>query len=524
MSSTKAPQREVFATRGAFIFAAIGSAVGLGNIWRFPYITYDNGGGAFIIPYLVALLTAGIPLLFFDYAMGHRSRGSAPLAFRMASKVAEPIGWFQTGVAFFIGIYYAAIIGWAGCYMFFSLNQAWGDDATGFFTETFLHASDPGISFEFVPGILIPIILVWIATLGILLAGVQNGIARFSKIFIPLLVVLFLALVVRALFLPGAFDGINALFTPDFAALADPAVWIAAYGQIFFSLSIAFGIMITYASYLKRKTNLTGAGLVVGFSNSAFEILAGIGVFAALGFMAAAQGTQVSEVAESGIGLAFMAFPTLISEMPGGALFGFGFAFFACLVFAGLTSIISIVQVPIQAVREKFGLGDRASTLLVGGIMAVISILLMPTVTGLYVLDTIDAWANNIGIVGGAVVALITIGWIARRLPVLRDHLNAISSFKVGWLWMIILGGLTTIVLIYMLITQIMTYSTEGYEEYPAVLTGTFGWGMIGLLIIASIVLTLIKWPQKTLDAAEAAVADSVAEKNRTNTTHGGAH
>ncbi|MGO2648670.1 MAG: sodium-dependent transporter, partial [Brevibacterium aurantiacum] len=288
------------------------------------------------------------------------------------------------------------------------------------------------------------------------------------------------------------------------------------------SLSIAFGIMITYASYLKRKTNLTGAGLVVGFSNSAFEILAGIGVFAALGFMAAAQGTQVSEVAESGIGLAFMAFPTLISEMPGGALFGF--AFFACLVFAGLTSIISIVQVPIQAVREKFGLGDRASTLLVGGIMAVISILLMPTVTGLYVLDTIDAWANNIGIVGGAVVALITIGWIARRLPVLRDHLNAISSFKVGWLWMIILGGLTTIVLIYMLITQIMTYSTEGYEEYPAVLTGTFGWGMIGLLIIASIVLTLIKWPQKTLDAAEAAVADSVAEKNRTNTTHGGAH
>ena len=139
--------------------------------------------------------------------------------------------------------------------------------------------------------------------------------------------------------------------------------------------------------------------------------------------------------------------------------------------------------------------------MLVGGIMAVISILLMPTVTGLYVLDKIDAWANNIGIVGGAVVALITIGWIARRLLLscVMIHLNAISSFKVGWLWMIILGGLTTIVLIYMLITQIMTYSTEGYEEYPAVLTGTFGWGMIGLLIIASIVLTLIKWPQKTL-------------------------
>ena len=520
MSSTKAPQREVFATRSAFIFAAIGSAVGLGNIWRFPYVTYDNGGGAFIIPYLVALLTAGIPLLFFDYAMGHRSRGSAPLSFRMASKIAEPIGWFQTGIAFVIGVYYAAIIGWAGCYMFFSINQAWGDDATSFFTGTFLQAADPGVSFEFVPAVLIPIILVWIAALTVLLGGVQKGIARFSKIFIPLLVVLFIALVIRALFLPGAVDGLNALFTPDFAALTDPAVWIAAYGQIFFSLSIAFGIMITYASYLKKKTNLTGAGLVVGFSNSAFEILAGIGVFAALGFMAVAQGTQVSEVADSGIGLAFMAFPTLISQMPGGGIFGF--AFFACLVFAGLSSLISIVQVPIQAVREKFGLGNRASTWLIGGIMAVISILLMPTVTGLYVLDTVDAWANNIGIVGGAVVALIVVGWIARRLPVLRDHLNAISSFKVGWFWMIILGGLTTVVLIYMLITQIITYSTEGYEEYPGVLTGTFGWGMIGLLIVASIILTLIKWPQKTIDDAEAAIADSVAEEARTDTLKGG--
>lgn len=509
--STSTPQREVFATRGAFIFAAIGSAVGLGNIWRFPYVTYENGGGAFIIPYLVALLTAGIPLLFFDYAMGHRSRGSAPLAFRMATKVAEPIGWFQTGVAVVIAIYYAAIIGWAGAYMFFSLNQAWGDDAETYFFGSFLKMGDPGVSMEFVPTILLLVIAVWVITLAVLLLGVQDGIARFSKIFIPLLIVLFLALVIRALFLPGAAEGLNALFTPDFSALANPAVWIAAYGQIFFSLSIAFGIMITYASYLKRKTNLTGSGLVVAFSNSGFEILAGIGVFAALGFMAAAQGAQVSDVATSGIGLAFVAFPTLISEMPGGGLFGF--AFFACLVFAGLTSLISIVQVPIQALREKFGVGNKASVLLVGGVMAIISILLMSTVTALYVLDTMDAFANNIGIVGAAVVGLIVVGWFARKLPVLRDHLNAISSFKVGWFWMIILGGVTTLVLLYMLIVQIITYANEGYGEYPATLIGVFGWGMIGLLIVISIVLSLIKWPRRTLEAADEAIADSVAEE-----------
>ncbi|RAF07584.1 sodium-dependent transporter, partial [Burkholderia multivorans] len=126
-----------------------------------------------------------------------------------------------------------------------------------------LKMGDPGVSMEFVPSILILVIIVWVITLGVLLGGVQAGIARFSKIFIPLLIILFLILVIRALFLPGAAAGLDALFTPDFAALADPKVWIAAYGQIFFSLSIAFGIMITYASYLKRKTNLTSSGLVV---------------------------------------------------------------------------------------------------------------------------------------------------------------------------------------------------------------------------------------------------------------------
>src|SRR5699024_10887254 len=138
----------------------------------------------------------------------------------------------------------------------------------------YLKMGDPGISFEFVPGVLITLIIVWSIVLGVLLMGVQNGIAGFSKTFIPLLIVLFLHLVILALFLPGAAEGLNALFTPAFAALGDPSVCIAAYGQIFFSLSIAFGIMITYASYLKKMTNLTGAGLVVGFSNSAFEILA----------------------------------------------------------------------------------------------------------------------------------------------------------------------------------------------------------------------------------------------------------
>ncbi|OSI06672.1 sodium-dependent transporter, partial [Neisseria canis] len=137
-----------------------------------------------------------------------------------------------------------------------------------------------------------PLVGVWVFTLLILALGVQKGVARSSSFFMPLLIVMFLIMVGISLTLPGAEKGLNALFTPDWSKLSEPSVWVAAYGQIFFSLSICFGIMITYSSYLKKKSDLTGTGLVVGFANSSFEVLAGIGVFAALGFMAAANGKE----------------------------------------------------------------------------------------------------------------------------------------------------------------------------------------------------------------------------------------
>lgn len=513
-TAATAPERQVFVSRFAFIMAAVGSAVGLGNIWRFPYVAYESGGGAFIIPYLVALLTAGIPLLFFDYAMGHRARSSAPLAFRTVNKAAEPIGWFQTGIAVIIAIYYAAIVAWAISYTGFSLTQSWGDDAETFLMSTYLQQSgEAGLSGDFVPGVLIPLIVVWIVCLGVLLLGVQNGIARFSQIFIPVLVVIFVALVVRALFLPGAIDGLNAFFTPHWGALTDPAVWVAAYGQIFFSLSVAFGIMLTYASYLKKRTNLTGSGLVVGLSNSSFEILAGIGVFAALGFMANAANVGIDEVVGGGIGLAFIAFPTLISEMPGGAIFGV--LFFLSLIFAGLTSLVSLIQVPISAIADKLGISERLSTIIVGGLMAITSLLTMPTVTGLSVLDVVDAFVNNVGIVGIALIAIIVIGWISMRLPVLRDHLNKVSSFKVGRIWIIFIAIVTPAVLGFMLFQQIITFINEGYGDFPTWFVGTFGWGTMALLAIFAVVFTLIPWPQKILDRVAQARADFDADDQR---------
>ncbi|PIJ32450.1 sodium-dependent transporter, partial [Leucobacter sp. OLES1] len=342
-----APARAEWTGQIGFILSAIGSAVGLGNIWRFPGVAYENGGGAFLIPYLVALLTAGIPILFLDYAIGHRFRGSAPLALRrIAGKFGEGIGWFQVMICVFIAIYYTAVLAWAGSYFVFSFDLKWGKDAAGFFTGDYLQMPADGslFSLAFVPSVLIPLVLMWVVTLVVLGAGVVKGVQRLNMIAIPLLVVGFLILVVRALFLPGAAEGLNALFTPDFAALANPSVWVAAYSQIFFSLSVAFGIMLTYSSYRRRKSNLTTPGLVVAFGNSSFEILAGIGVFATLGFFAHQQGVAVGDLEGlTGVGLAFMTFPAIAAEMPGGQLFGA--LFFGALVLAGLTSLISIMEV-----------------------------------------------------------------------------------------------------------------------------------------------------------------------------------
>ena len=137
--------RGAFSSRKVFILAAIGSAVGLGNIWRFPYVAYENGGGAFVIPYLVALLTAGLPFLLLDYGLGHRYRGSAPLSFRRTHRAAEGLGWWQVGICFVIAVYYAAVIAWAARYAFFSFDKAWGDDPEGFLFGSYLQAGDPGI-------------------------------------------------------------------------------------------------------------------------------------------------------------------------------------------------------------------------------------------------------------------------------------------------------------------------------------------------------------------------------------------
>lgn len=494
-AKTQTPRREAFGSRNVFILSAVGSAVGLGNIWRFPYVAYEGGGGAFLIPYLCALLTAGIPLLFFDYAIGHRYRGSAPLAFRRMHRAAEPLGWWQVLICVVIGTYYAVIIAWAAMYTWFSAQLTWGPgNENDFFFTDFLQLEGPeaGLSTTVVPMVGIPLVLVWLLVIVIMSFGIKRGIGRANTILMPLLTLMFAALVVQALFLPGAAVGLEAFFAPNWEALADPAVWASAYGHIFFSLSVAFGIMITYSSYLKRKTDLTGSGLVVGFANSSFEILAGIGVFAAIGFMAQAQSAEVSEVAGAGIGLAFVAFPTIVSNAVGGSIIGV--LFFGALVFAGITSLVSVLEVVVAALQDKLGWGRVRTTLTVTIPLAIISAALFSTTTALVVLDTADAFVNAFGIMAVALVAVIVVAWFLHKLPVLRDHLNRRSSFRIGWTWMILVGGLVPLVIGYLLVNEIIAKVSTPYGDYPLWFVGIFGWGLAGLLVVGAILLSFVPW------------------------------
>ena len=485
-------RRGAFSSRRVFILAAIGSAIGLGNIWRFPYVAYENGGGAFLLPYLVALLTTGIPFLLLDYAIGHRHRGSAPLSFARLRRGTEGLGWWQVGICFAIAVYYAAVLAWALRYTLFSLDQAWGSDPEGFFFEEFLQAGEVAVTADVVPGVLVPLLLVWLAVLLIMALGVQRGIGLTSLFLIPVLVLAFAALVVQALMLPGAGVGLDALFTPDWSALSSASVWAAAFGQIFFSLSIGFGIMITYASYVRRREDMVGSGLVVGFSNSGFELLAGIGVFAALGFMAQAGGVAVGDVASGGIGLAFIAFPTIISEAPAGAFLGV--LFFGSLVVAGITSLISVIEVVISAIRDKFDTTRLTATLIVGVPAAVLSLVLFSTTSGVYVLDVVDHFVNQYGILVVALVSMLTVVWVVRALTALGDHLNVHGRPRVGTGWRVLTSIVAPAALALVLVLALRDDLTTPYEDYPSWLLLSFGWLLVVALPLVGFVLARMPW------------------------------
>jgi NSS family neurotransmitter:Na+ symporter len=455
----------------------------------------------------VALLTAGIPILFLDYALGHRFRGSPPLAFRrLGGKLgqwAESIGWFQVMICFFIAIYYAVILAWAASYFVFSFDQHWGDDTVGFLLGEYLQSDGvTGGILGPVISVLIPLGLIWIVAIIVMALGVKKGVELANTIAIPVLVVAFGVLVVRSLFLPGAADGLNSLLTPDFSALGNASVWIAAYSQIFFSLSIAFGIMLTYSSYRKRRSNLTSPGLVVAFANSSFEIMAGLGVFSILGFMAHENGQTMAELTQEsgirGVALSFMTFPRVIAEMPGSVLFGA--LFFGSLLLAGFTSLISILQVISGGIQDKFNLSEKKAAVVMGVPVAVISMVVFGTKAGLPNLDVIDKYTNEIGVVLSAIIMMVTVMWIYRKGKEFSFHLSVLSTFKVGPIWRLLVGVVSPLALTGILVVTVIDLFVKPYSGYSLNLLYIAGWGAVVTCVVAALMLTLVRWRSDPLE------------------------
>lgn len=485
-------QNEQWGNRTGFILAAVGSAIGLGNIWRFPYVAYENGGGAFLIPYLFALLTAGIPILILEFGIGKRGGGSAPLSFRNLNQKWEWLGWFQVMLSFVIITYYSVIIAWALSYTKFSLSLEWGEDAKGFLFNNFLGLTDSAWTIGGLQThLILPLIIVWGIVFITLYKGIKSGIEKISKFVMPLLILLFLVITFRGLSLEGAAMGLNHFFTPDWSKVWDYKTWIAAYGQIFFSLSIAYAIMITYASYLPKKSDVNNSAFITAFGNSGFELLAGITVFSILGFMAFQSNVNISDVAAGGVGLAFVVFPTVINTLP--ALNSlFGFLFFGCLVLAGLTSAVSIMEVVVAAVRDKFNLSRKRAVVWVTAVCFSVS-LVYATGAGLYFLDIIDHFINSFGILLSGLIQLILFGWFY-NLRQIREDGNLTSDFRIGIWWEIIIKFITPAVLLFIYVQNLIGAFKEPYEGYPVSALLSLGAGSLIFVFVISWVFTNMKW------------------------------
>ncbi len=485
--------RQYWSSRTAFLLAAIGSAVGLGNLWRFPFIAYKNGGGAFLVPYFVALLTAGIPLLLAEYAFGARSKSGAPHAMRNISPRVEWVGWWAILTGFVILTYYMAVMAWSWFYMFKSFSLPWADDAKSYFFGNVLQLSDGPMQLG---GIVWPLalfaLLTWVLIYFITRWGTKS-VGAVVKWTVPLPYLLLVILLVHGLMRTGSAEGLIYYLTPTWDILKNPDVWMAAYGQVFFSLSLGFGVMIAYASYLKEKEDLPWQATFAGLSNSATEFFAGFVVFSILGAMAAATNVNVTDVVAGGPGLAFVAFPTALAALPFAKFFSF--IFFLMLLTLGIDSAFSLLEAASTAIQDRYPKVKRASVLFWLSLAGFLIGLLFVTKAGLYWLDIVDHWMNSYGLVGvGLAETLILVFLLGTKK--LKEELNAHTIRPVGLLWELSLWFITPVALTITIVLSLRTEFTSLYEGYPLEAIAIGGWGVWFLTVLLALMLQKdkMKW------------------------------
>ncbi len=477
-----AERRERWDSRTAFVMAAIGSAVGLGNIWRFPVTCYRYGGGAFFIPYFVALLTAGIPLLILEYGIGQMMQGSAPLSLKKVNRHTEWVGWFSLLVGLIISIYYAIIMAYSVEYLVYSFKgfftagvMPWSNPPAGisdsgpyeatFFTETIRsHSTKPAEMWQLVWPLVAGLVLTWGAVYLIICKGVHR-VGKVVMLTVPLPLIVLAVLAVRGLTLPGSSEGIIYYLTPKFEALKDPATWLAAYGQIFFSLTLGFGVMIAYASYMPRQSDITNNAFITSFANCLTSFFAGFVVFSVLGFLAYQQGgVDVETVIAAGPGLVFVTYPTAVSQM---GQFGWlwppiiAVLFFTMLLLLGIDSLFSLIEGITSGLRDRF---PRLTQKTLAGALCLVSlaagIVFFASRAGIHWLDIFDHWANDYGLVIVGLLQCLIVGYFFKT-DILRDYINQVSEIKLwGW-WELCIRIITPLILAFLIFSNFLAEMTR---------------------------------------------------------------
>lgn len=480
----------------SFILAMIGSAVGLGNIWRFSYVLYDNGGGAFYIPYLVAILVMAIPFLILEYGVGYNFKSSFAKAIKTIDPKWEFLGWFLPLAVFIIMVYYSVLIGWDGIYFVLSFTKGWGSNPNNFFLNTLLQNSDSPLGlFNFIPVIAIAILIGWLIFWFISHKDLESGIGRISKFLVPLLFIIMIFIVIVSLSLPGASIGLAELYHPDWYRLSDFGIWMEAFGQVIFSLSIGMSVAFTYASYTKDGTDLISNTFLITIANSLFENFAALGVFSILGYMSLQSGVPVESIVSEGTGLVFIVYPMVFNVL-GQWAYVLGPLFFLTVYLAGFTSILSTMEPLSFSIQNKFAF-SRSKTVTILCILGGLLSMFYATSFATNLLKYVDMFINQIALLIAVVVECILFSWIYKAEKV-ADSLNPNSKYiKLNKSWIIMVKYIVPICISIIWIGGVLdTIHDGGSTEFLFM-------SIVALsLIISTIVLTKLpaKNPEWDLD------------------------
>ena len=429
-------KRDSFGSRFGALVAMAGSAVGLGNLWRFPYLVGENGGAAFIIVYIVFVFLLCLPIFISEFVVGRRSQKNAYAAFRDLSggSAWRWVGLFTIIVPLIVLSYYSVIGGWSVDYLFKSLTFSFTGDAS----QSAIHT----MFIDFVSSTWAPLVVhtVFLAvTTLIVVVGIKGGIEKFSKIMMPILFVMVLAIAVYSLTLPGASAGLDYLFNPDFSKITGKAC-AAALGQAFFSLSLGFGTIMTYASYVSKKENIMFQSAATAVSDLMFALIAGVAIMPAV----FAFGLNP----QSGPGLVFETLPFVFGQMPAGG--PVAILFFLALLVAALTSSISMLEVAVAYLVEEKKFSRVGACVLLFVICWIVGALCSLSfgplshiqIDGGNIFDFFDNLSSNILMTLGSLLTVLFVGWRMKKSDVYDEFTNGGSLSRnakiFGVLWFLI--------------------------------------------------------------------------------------